>query len=207
MLRLLSFSLLVLFGLSTHAQDEELYLMGKVKYQEEKRGVEIEQRLVVEVVEQYLGEKLTLPLVDLRLFRGINDNLVSFDSEDKVFFNASKQGDGSYRVIEFIKYPEDYVFSIALDRTYKHVFLDKMTKELQKQIDKHDYFHDGKMDFMHYENNDGHHLQFYHVGLPVYNYSAIRAYLQRGFETFSQYYHFQRKEQYRQLHQHLPNSA
>jgi hypothetical protein len=197
MLRLLSFSLCLFLHVLVQAQEADFVFLGKVNYQEVRTDNVIEQRLMVEVLEQYLGERVLLPLVDLRLFKGINDNLTIFGEDNKVLFITEKQKDNTYRVKEYIFFPEHYVYIPQLERAYRNIFIEKMEIVLQEQLDKHGSLNDGRMDFMHTQDSEGHKLVFYSVAFPVYHFSAIRSYLQKEFEDLSKAYDFQKHQQYR----------
>ncbi|MGK2231187.1 MAG: hypothetical protein ACI92O_000345 [Colwellia sp.] len=200
MLRILSFSLYVLCTTSVASnilKDDRLVVLGKVHFQEERIGTEIEQRFIVKVIEQYLGNEYILPLVDMRLFRDINHQLAIFNPEDKALFLTTKLSDNTYKIDEYIKYPVNYQFPVALDNSYKFIFTEKLQKTIQLQLDKHKSFNDGAFEFMHYETTSGHQLTFYNIALPVYHFSAIRSYLLKELEGFSDYFKFERKQQYK----------
>lgn len=197
MYRLLSFSFLFLLLASADAQEQDLVVLGKVNFQEERIGTEIEQRFLVKIMEQYLGEPYILPLVDMRLFKDINHQLVEFSSEDKALFITKKQKDGSYKIQEYIKYPVNYLFPVDLDKAYKFIFTQKLENTIQEQIDKHKSLADGSFEFMHIETGKGHQLAYYNVAMPVYHFSAVRSYLQKEIEEFSQYFKFEKQQQYK----------
>ena len=197
MLRLLSFSLALFLLTPLYASQEQLVLLGKVNFQEERMSTVIEQRFVVKILEKYIGPNYILPLIDLRMFIDINQQPVTFSPEDKVLFITEKQKDNTHKVIEYIKYPVNYQFSVNLDKTYKFIFTEKLEKTIQSQLDKHKSFVDGSFEFLHYENQAGHQLEFYNISMPVYSYSAFRSYLEKELVEFSNYYTFEKKQQYK----------
>jgi|TARA_B110000211_G_scaffold172706_1_gene195013 hypothetical protein len=196
-LRLLSFSLCILFPALVGAQEENLAVLGKVHFQEERVGTDIEQRFIVKIMEQYLGDKYIYPLIDMRLFRDINHQLAIFGPEDKALFITTKQKDNTYKIKEYIKYPVNYQFPVELDKAYKFIFTEKLQNTIQEQLNKHKSFNDGSFEFMHHETANGHQLSFYNITIPVYHFSAIRSYLVKELEEFSEYYKFEKKQQYK----------